>query len=772
MMKKLLYLFALLTIFVSGTNAQVTDRASAGDPMTFSEFKALAETGKHFAIVGASDNTQFCYPNWFGFTATFVRTLTADYLFDLENSTTGDGWYNIKRVSDGKYVSAEGGNFDESTKLDFKLVNRRAGDYASEFANSDLHVSLDNAAGNHYNLNTVNLGFRGGTGGYSTYITYGPLYLVTVHCINSETGDPLQESVTFIAKDGTTINAPEIAGYTPQGTTSVTVDGSDKVLTVNYEASSITYTVSITGDVPVGTTVTIKGESVNDGGTVSSLGAINESDVAVTFPTGYEYMAANVTISGTTITVNCYDNRWAVSFDKDATFSRTDRKTTYVKLGDETISFDGQKTIPCIIYNDETAQHFTQPVGATVTPTFGFTGNAMMGYVYIDYNNDGDFTDEGELVSYWNEGDKSDQLQNHNRQTPAFTLTSTPGSYRMRFKVDWNNTDPLGTGPAGVNNYIGDNGGVVLDVTIDVKNYYQPATNKFYRFKIEDNYMCNVADGEGVRTVTTTNNDASTIFYLNSSNQLIAYADGFGFNYGYCKAAAPGIFNTFDFLESTTAGTYFIHSNPGTESNEYSNRYINIDGTKLAEGRGAWTIEEVDELPVTISCAKFATLYAPVALTIPSTGVKVYTAIDDDKYLHLNKIEGQTIPANTGVILEGEAGTYNFNITNDVTPISSALTGTVAAIARPNGSYILATGSADVAFYADGAQTIPGFKAYLPAGSGSSPVKSFVFGDETAVKAIEAAQNSDKVVYDMSGRRVLNPAKGLYIMNGKKVVIK
>jgi len=48
-----------------------------------------------------------------------------------------------------------------------------------------------------------------------------------------------------------------------------------------------------------------------------------------------------------------------------------------------------------------------------------------------------------------------------------------------------------------------------------------PATNKFYRFNIGDNYMCNVAGGDNVRTVTTTNNDKSTIFYLNSDSYLI-----------------------------------------------------------------------------------------------------------------------------------------------------------------------------------------------------------------------------------------------------------
>lgn len=295
----------------------------------------------------------------------------------------------------------------------------------------------------------------------------------------------------------------------------------------------------------------------------------------------------------------------------------------------------------------------------------------------------------------------------------------------------------------------------------------EPATGKFYRFHIGDDYMCIVAGDDYVRTATTTADDASTIFYLDENNYLMAYADGYGFNYGYCKATEPGIFNSFDFSESSTICKYLVHSNPGTESNAYSNRYITVSESKLAEGQGEWTIEEVTSLPVTISAAKFATLYSPVALTIPE-GVTAYVATDHETYLHLDAIEGGIIPAETGVILAGDAGTYSFAITTGGTA-ESELTGTIAAIARPSGSYILATGSSGVAFYGDGASTIPGFKSYLAASTGGT--RTFHFGDLTAVKAIEAAQNPGKVVYDMNGRRVENPAKGLYIVNGKKVFI-
>ncbi len=226
-MKKIYFLLAMLILTVSSAWGQaVTDRSSAGAPMTYDQFKSFAGTGKRFAIVASSSN-DLVYPKWFSFaTGGYPETLTTAQLFVLENSTTGEGWYNIKRVSDEKYVSTEGGNFANSPKMDFKLVNRRAGDYASEFSNTNLHVSLDNAAGNHYNANTVNLGFRGGTGGYSTYITYGPFYIATVNCIDSKTKETIQVMENAIMRGG---SFPSITDYVltsdPTSGAGITADG-------------------------------------------------------------------------------------------------------------------------------------------------------------------------------------------------------------------------------------------------------------------------------------------------------------------------------------------------------------------------------------------------------------------------------------------------------------------------------------------------------------------------------------------------------------------
>lgn len=298
-----------------------------------------------------------------------------------------------------------------------------------------------------------------------------------------------------------------------------------------------------------------------------------------------------------------------------------------------------------------------------------------------------------------------------------------------------------------------------------------PSTG-FYRIKGKTSSKFLAADlASNSKFNMTDATDATTVFYFDGTKLVNFYS---GKANGMTAAAwawvTGDVASTVTFSDGATNGGYTIQS-----SNAYF--YDDGDGSASAD-RGnslgdnvryrSWYLEEVKTLPVTIGAAKYATLYAPVALTIP-TGVTAYTAVDDGNYLTLTAIEGNVIPANTGVILAGEANTYNFTVTTGGSVSSNALTGTVAAIARPAGSYILATGGSGVGFYADGASTIPGFKAYLPSGSGS--VKSFRFADADAIRNISSAPNKSEV-YDLQGRRVAQPAHGLYIVNGKKVVIK
>ena len=308
----------------------------------------------------------------------------------------------------------------------------------------------------------------------------------------------------------------------------------------------------------------------------------------------------------------------------------------------------------------------------------------------------------------------------------------------------------------------------------------KPADGTFIKIRsiLGANACLKAADAGGRMTFTTTE-DKNTIF-LFYGGKLIAYTHGIAVNNVREIGTVGGAASTFSFVNAVN-GNYgclsLAASYSGNTNYLYSTGANGSDADRNTSSsswvnNNTFTIEPVTTLPVTISAAGYATLYAPVALTIP-TGVTAYVATDKGEYLTLTVIEGGVIPANTGVILNGDEGTYNFGITTGGSAGSNALTGTVAAITRPEGSYILSTSTEHgVGFYKDGAQTIPGFKSYLPkVAQGVRGFLGFNFDDPTAISVIEAAMNAGKTIYDLSGRRVENPTNGLYIVNGKKVFI-
>ena len=242
------------------------------------------------------------------------------------------------------------------------------------------------------------------------------------------------------------------------------------VITVSLEDKvSFDYTIAITGDVPTGTTFSVKGDAVTNGAYVSYGTAVTESDVVVTFPSGYENMAYDVVISASTITIDCYDGRWPVNFPRSQKFTRDDRHINDVTFTGDYVNqtIDGvYENTSTLCYQDLTAtKSITLPVNTTITPHFNITGIWTHGFVYIDYNNDGDFTDSGELVSKLNEGNLGSSFD-----LPTFDTPSSEGTYRMRIKTDWASEDPGGN--PGPSNYIIDNGGMIVDVTLNISADY------------------------------------------------------------------------------------------------------------------------------------------------------------------------------------------------------------------------------------------------------------------------------------------------------------
>ena len=180
--------------------------------------------------------------------------------------------------------------------------------------------------------------------------------------------------------------------------------------------------------------------------------------------------------------------KYTVNFDKTAYHSRNDRVLSSFSLQQtgkdkQTVNVFASKAA----YEDHTSSVFNVEAGSELTASFNYSGQWMNGYVYIDRDNDGEFSyKEGQwdqagtdLVAYSfyttlanpkvNDGNgynstgasvSGDDRSNVN--PPSFTAPTEPGTYRIRFKIDWNCILPGGS-----NDILSDGGGV-WDATLKV----------------------------------------------------------------------------------------------------------------------------------------------------------------------------------------------------------------------------------------------------------------------------------------------------------------
>ncbi len=188
----------------------------------------------------------------------------------------------------------------------------------------------------------------------------------------------------------------------------------------------------------------------------------------------------------------------------------------------------------------------------------------------------------------------------------------------------------------------------------------------------------------------------------------------------------------------------------------------------------AWYLVEVTDFAhtLTVGNAGWATLILGFDAVIPAE-VEAYTVstVGSD-YARLVPATG-VLAANTGILVKAAAGNYNFAYTTEAATVTeSALEGTLYE--KEISGYVLANGDNGIGFYA----TEEGFvnnanKVYLPEqAQGSAAFYGFLFEGTTGVENVEV-ENGAQVIFDLTGRRIESiNAAGIYIVNGRKVLVK
>lgn len=300
---------------------------------------------------------------------------------------------------------------------------------------------------------------------------------------------------------------------------------------------------------------------------------------------------------------------------------------------------------------------------------------------------------------------------------------------------------------------------------------------------IEATYICHKVDGKYVFA----NNSGTYLTWRGNAtgdctNNNLGYTTSYNADYNtFTVAANTKEFGCLSFgakRDGNTGKSYYIITKTGSfEKADFTDYYDDNNSS-------AFTFEEVT-YPNTINfnaaqningVSHIATFSAPFATIIP-IGVKAYYVSAKGTEATMTAIDAQAIPANQGVILTSEtgdaatmvpaAGETAATITGNQLGHSA---GAAKALTAGEG-YILGNGTEGTAFYLCKAGSLPSNKAYL-LGNGQSAIVMNFGNAVTGINTIAAPASAKAPIFDLSGRRVVKATKGLYIQNGKKVIVK
>ena len=325
-------------------------------------------------------------------------------------------------------------------------------------------------------------------------------------------------------------------------------------------------------------------------------------------------------------------------------------------------------------------------------------------------------------------------------------------NYRRLAFTDAQNPNGAFTGTYAYENWTGETGGLVGQMSQTINGL----PNGVYKFQL-------------------------AVLAQNVSGQFV-YAKSNGKTYSTPLAGAGSVANDYEVIAVVEDNQLEI----GLDMNGADNPWAAIDNARLTYA---------PSVDVTVGANGYTTFASTYALDLTDanrpTGLKAYKATLTGATLSFEALN-QTVPAGTGLLLYGEnkgSEAYNIPVVAEGTAVTTALTGVTTPTAKKSvtdNTYYFVMKKADSASDAlefaplstSAEVTIPAGKAYIEvANSAFSTARSLniSFDDETtgiSEKLRVKSEGFATAVYNLNGQRVAAPAKGLYIMNGKKIIVK
>lgn len=369
---------------------------------------------------------------------------------------------------------------------------------------------------------------------------------------------------------------------------------------------------------------------------------------------------------------------------------------------------------------------------------------------------------------------------------------------------------------------------IYLDAFKKTTDVQMPETGKAYRIKTIINYGTNdprerylkgTADGHlTLANCTDAMADNSSIFvaksmdeaadgqgtfaFVNDNGQFLVGArtntngftedyeqDNNNANLKLTTTANKDYFGGFLLKTTESNNTYNLQLGQSTESTDLVIKYDDKNPNAIfadASGSSIFYLEEASypnvvnlREPAVADGKAYSSIWLPFSVEIPE-GVRAYKAHVD--YTTNQLVCGEVkniLPGGQGAILISEKAQEIVlaPATADVAPLEkNDLKGTNVTLARNQNvtTFVLNGGKGEIGFYPYIGTYIAKYKAYVEVDKAQAAQGlRFSFGTATDIEnTLTEGEGEAKEYYDLSGRRVAQPTKGLYIVNGKKMYIK
>lgn len=296
---------------------------------------------------------------------------------------------------------------------------------------------------------------------------------------------------------------------------------------------------------------------------------------------------------------------------------------------------------------------------------------------------------------------------------------------------------------------------------------------------------------QGIDKTAAISTAGTIVKFVQDGDKYKLYTQGLGF--GNVTASTQVLLDDSGLFEITNEGSLYAFRDVNITDSHYNYLHYQADGKIVGwennetTTASKWYLVPANELVLELNPEgdhTYASTFLPYDFTIDKeSGVRAYKVTHTEGEV-AKTMEVADIAAEQGVILVGESadktsvrlhlGTATSDFRDNI--LRGTTTRLTITEQEKPGLFVLGNGTNGIGFYNPSSTTLKENRAFLTVdavtGEATNGLRLEFGGETTGIVATETLNNANAPIYDLSGRRVANPVKGIYVKGGKKIYVK